>query len=260
MGKLTSFFDITKEGSPSRDISAILSDSTFSFGVWDTRSYVHKAGYISEWDLSDLTSFFEENKGIRVKMLLLTTPYMLVEQNDIGNNELSNFFSHIDPLYTSKLSFGKSVVDIQDQKFIHGINKDVLEILNTYGVSYDAFIPNAYKELTKHQNNSILMHVEENNLTLIADHDGQQMINSYTCRTHEDYLYYAELFRQQLGIDKKDAAVFFTGRISKNGAIIRLLKQYYYKVEPWMIMKAISSNAEVDATLFQDLYLAKKCG
>lgn len=262
MGELTTFFDHLDESHKAKQISAILTDSTFSFGIWDHRSMLVKAGYYNNFSSSDVQSLINEHGDIPLKILTHSSPFILSQDFKSSADPL-HYFKHVTPLKREDIkSILTENLEGTQSTFIQGIGSRQQEALNRNLESAKLFVPALFGEVSKSSTESFgVIFIDGNAITvLLKGKESEPLVNSFICRSQVDYLYYLELLRNASGLSKEELTLYHFGRIGKNSEIISLISNYYRSVKPLVLMPSLSNQDEVEDYMFQDLYLAKKCG
>ncbi len=258
MGELTTYFDHIKDKTQIQGISAIVSDSTLSFGVWDKHNHLIKAGTFGKFSGNAKEALTKEVGHYPIKLMSNQVPFLLVDTNQIKADNRKDFFQHLTPDSLMEIS---SIQDYsfnnQSKSLLYGLKKASLGSQSTMHLM--AALTDKLLSLSSKE--AIIIHIEKDTLSILAKKDGNVCFaNQFSCISQVDFLYYTELVAQQFKMKKETLSLYYTGRVGEDSNIVKLLDQYFHTVSPLTFKKNISENKDVNDAHFQDLYLALQCG
>ncbi len=258
MGELTTYFKHIEKQTQIKDISAIVADSTLSFGVWDTKNFLVQAGTFGNFTKNVHQTLKKEIGDYPIKVLTNQTPFLLIETKQISENNRKGFFQHLTPDSLMDLS------SIRDYSFNNQKTSLLFGVKNaSLSTQKCGHLMAALGDvlLDMETANTMILHIENDTLSIVAKSNQKLcFVNQFQCRSQVDFLYYPELVAQQFNFDKKALTLHYTGRVGEDSNIVKLLQQYFHKVSPLIIEEKISDRKDFNLAHFQDLYLAQQCG
>ena len=254
-------FDITRSGPPHM-LSAVLGADSFFYGLFDSSMQLYSCTYhenvlYDEAFITSLAGELSKYAGIPQKVAVGTKPYLHVP---LGQEDVVKYYPAFDDKYLieEKLSSSKAVVlygiAAKHQRVLH-------ECMDEPAVHHLSKV--FHSQAPTSTDTHLMLHIDADRVHILATSQGELILyNQFYCGAKEDYLYYAMLMYDILGLDPNKVPLRLSGRVEQESEVYDLLYGYIRVVE---FVKATESNYLADDQrqplhVYDDLYSTALCG
>ncbi len=259
---LSTLFDFTKPADKTKEVSVVLFNDLCTFGKWDNRLSLTKVETLRDISAKESLKAIQSLTENQIKILIGTSPFLLVQGDDFHIDRLDHYFDHLSFLYKkNEVSFEYKKLSGQDIYLVYGIPDSLKTLLNTdkyRGEHLVAILSNELMAIEKRS--GLAIHIDDGHLTVVIQKDKKtQFANTYSCAKGEDFLYYILMLLKEYELNPETTPITTFGRVGQKSPIFSLLRQYLGNLE--FATRGTDFLIENDqfAHLCQDLFLCRKC-
>ena len=263
MGKINTAFDHIKDVKSVTELSIVLYEDSFFYGLWSDQEALLKTDNHSISNLSKVLNILRRNFRIRKTRIMSTVkPYAHISNGDYEKKYFDDYF---DGLYDISL---RPKVKKSRDKFLrekihtlHYLDKKVLKELQSQDISHKtAHISTALANYTYLADTDLVGFISGKQLHVCYASEGKfQFYNQFYCETAEDYLYYLLWVMDYFDMNATEQKIHIGGSITKYSKLYDLLQSYIRKVKLIDKNIIITKDNDVPKQLYYDLFLCKSC-
>jgi len=262
LGELSTLFNISKVDNPSVETSIIMFDDICTIGKWDKLHSLIEVSTVRKTDEGGMVSLLTEMKESQVKVLLGTSPFVLLQDEEFNVDNLDAYFEHISPLFRNKkFSYEYKKLSGQKRYLVYAIDQSLQDVFKLSKFRREHLIAILANELNIGiHKDSYAVHIDDTHLSIVIQKDRETIFaNTFECQNKEDFLYYILMTLKEFNFDLEKTNGTIFGRVDQKSSIYTLLTQYLGELK--FANKGVDFLAENDqySNLCQDLFLCRKC-